>query len=107
MTVASLTERGPIGGKAVGILGVPLRYGADMVGVELGPAVMRMAGLEPRIASLGYRVRDRGDVGSERLPQPANQQDKLKYLREIASTCEQLCQAVKSSLDSGEFPVIL
>jgi arginase len=93
--------------KPVSILGVPLRYGADMVGVELGPAVMRMAGLESRIAQLGYEIRDLGDVGPGRLQQPASPQDKLKYLREISSTCQQLCSKVKSSLDSGELPIIL
>jgi len=45
---------------------VPLRYGADMIGVELGPAVMRMAGLEARIAQLDYQVRDLGDIAAVR-----------------------------------------
>ena len=94
-------------GKPLSILGVPLRYGADMVGVELGPAVMRMAGLESRIAQLGYEIRDRGDVGPGRLEKPANPHDKLKYLREISKTCQQLCTAVKKSLDAGELPIIL
>lgn len=93
--------------KPVSILGVPLRYGADMVGVELGPAVMRMAGLESRIAQLGYEITDRGDIGAGRPEQPASPQDKLKYLREISSTCQQLCTEVKRSLDSGELPIIL
>jgi len=93
--------------KPVSILGVPLRYGADMVGVELGPAVMRMAGLESRIAQLGYEICDRGDVGPGRLAQAASPQDKLKYLREIRGTCQQLCTKVKSSLDNGELPIIL
>lgn len=78
-----------------------------MVGVELGPAVMRMAQLESRIAQLGYQTRDRGDIGPGRLEQPATTHDKLKYLPEISSTCRQLCIAVKSALDGGELPIIL
>jgi arginase len=93
--------------KSVGIVGVPLRYGADMVGVELGPAVMRMAGLEARIAQLGYEVRDLGDVGSGRPERPADPADKLKYLHEISRTCEHLCTQVKSVLDAGELPIVL
>lgn len=93
--------------KPVSILGVPLRYGADMVGVELGPAVMRTAGLESRVAQLGYEIRDRGDVVAGRPKQPATPEDKLKYLSEISITCQQLCTAVKDSLDSGELPIIL
>jgi arginase len=93
--------------KPVSIFGVPLRYGADMVGVELGPAVMRMAGLESRIAQLGYEVRDHGDVVPDRVEQPPGPEDKLKYLREVSSTCERLCGAVKRSLDEGELPITL
>jgi len=93
--------------KRVSILGVPLRYGADMVGVELGPAVMRMAGLESRIAQLGYQIRDMGDIGAGRPEQPAAPSDKLKYLREISATCRQLCEQVKTVLDAGELPIVL
>jgi arginase len=91
----------------IGILGVPLRYGADMVGVELGPAVMRMAGLEARVAQLGYEVQDLGDIGAGRPERPADADDKLKYLREISATCTQLATKVKGVLDAGELPIIL
>lgn len=91
----------------VGILGVPLRYGADMVGVELGPAVMRMAGLEARIAELGYEVQDWGDIGAGRPEKPVDANDKVKYLREISTTCAQLATKVKSVLDTGELPIVL
>lgn len=89
------------------ILGVPLRYGADMVGVELGPAVMRMAGVEDRIAQLGYDVQDLGDIVSERPARSAKTSDKLKYLSEISKTCQQLSVKVKTVLDAGKLPVIL
>ncbi len=108
-----LTEESQADGAAseskrhVSILGVPLRYGADMVGVELGPAAMRMAGLEGRIAQLGYEVQDSGDIGAGRPHRPADPDDKLKYLSEISSTCQQVCAKVKSVLDSGEVPVVL
>ena len=98
---------GPSVKKPVGLVGVPLRYGADMVGVELGPAVMRMAGLESRIAQLGFEIRDRGDIMPRRPDKPADPDDNLKYLREISSTCQQLCTEVKSILDAGELPIVL
>ena len=89
------------------ILGVPLRYGADLVGVELGPAVMRMAGLESRIAQLGYEVRDLGDIGAGRPDKPAAHEDKLKYLREISKICSQLCEQVRGVLNAGDLPIVL
>lgn len=109
LSTESLTVGGtiPRARPRVSILGVPLRYGADMVGVELGPAVMRMAGLEARIAQLGYDVQDLGDIGAGRPERAAEASDNLKYLSEISKTCQQLSDKVKSVLDSGELPVVL
>ena len=47
--------------KSLSILGVPLGYGASMAGVDMGPAALRVARLNQRIARLGYVVRDLGD----------------------------------------------
>lgn len=94
------------GKKRVALLGVPLSYGADMAGVELGPAVMRMAGLKRRLADLGYEVRDHGDVPVEEA-EPAAEEDKLKHLREISDACEHVFSAVQGALESGELPIIL
>lgn len=91
----------------VGILGVPLCYGADLAGVELGPAVLRIAGLKRRIAQLGYQVRDLGDLAVEQSAEPAAPHDKLKHLKEIAAACQELCGKVESILDSGELPIVL
>ena len=93
--------------KAVGIVGVPLAYGASMAGVELGPAALRVARLNRRIAQLGFAVRDLGDlpVGqSESTPAPG---DKLKHLREIHAACELLAEKVEGILNAGELPLIL
>jgi arginase len=93
--------------KAVGVLGVPLAYGASMAGVELGPAALRVARLNRRIAQLGFAVRDLGDLPvkqSESTPAPG---EKLKYLREIQAACELLTEKVEGILNAGELPVTL
>ena len=93
--------------KAVGVLGVPLAYGASMAGVELGPAALRVARLNRRIAELGFAVRDLGELPvkqSESTPAPG---DKLKYLREIHTACELLAEKVEGILNAGELPLIL
>jgi len=93
--------------KPISFLGVPLGYGASMAGVDMGPAALRVAGLNQRINSLGYRVRDLGDLRLERpqvIPQP---QDKLKYVNEIRSACEQLARSVEEIMNAGEFPIVL
>jgi arginase len=94
-------------GKSVSILGVPLGYGASMAGVDMGPAALRVARLNQRIARLGYSVHDLGDLRLER-PQTLPQEDeKLKYVREISNTCEQLAVEVERILDAGELPLVL
>lgn len=97
----------PSGKKRVSILGVPLAYGANMAGVELGPAALRVARLNRRIAQLGYEVRDLGDLPveeSETTPDPA---DKLKHLREIKAACEDLAQRTDKVLSAGGMPLVL
>lgn len=91
----------------VGILGVPLGYGAGMAGVDMGPAALRVARLTDRIAELGYQVSDRGDLHLERPRTPAQPGDKLKYLPEISQACERVATEVQAILQSGELPIVL
>jgi arginase len=51
----------------VTIIGAALDLGQGRRGVDMGPSAMRAAGLEERLRSLGYEVRDRGNVAS---PEP-------------------------------------
>jgi len=94
-------------GKGVGIIGVPMSYGASMAGVDMGPAALRVARLVERLSDLGYDVRDIGDVGVERSRAAAKSQDKLKYLDLIKSVCEQLAKQVDDILAAGELPISL
>ena len=93
--------------KAVSILGVPLGYGASMAGVDIGPAALRVARLNQRIARLGYLVDDRGDMRLERPRTYPDESEKLKYVREISSACEELATEVEAILDADHLPLIL
>lgn len=93
--------------RAVGIIGVPLAYGASMAGVELGPAALRVARLNKRIAKLGYAVSDHGDLEVEDSNGTTDPADKLKHLREISSACRELADKTREILDSGALPIIL
>ena len=91
----------------VGVLGVPLAYGASMAGVELGPAALRVARLNRRIAQLGYQVHDAGDLHveeSDTVPEPG---DKLKHLREISAACNDLADKCAAALNAGQIPLVL
>ena len=93
--------------KSVSILGVPLGYGASMAGVDIGPAALRVARLNQRIARLGYSVHDLGDLRLERPQSFPEEGEKLKYVREISSACEQLAREVEGILEGGELPLIV
>ncbi|HYE65951.1 MAG TPA: arginase [Pyrinomonadaceae bacterium] len=94
-------------GLRVSILGVPLGIGCSIAGVDLGPAAMRVARLNQRIAQLGYDVRDLGDLRIVRPQAMAEAGGKAKYLKEIAAACEDLAIEVHQVLTSGELPIIL
>jgi len=93
--------------RTVRILGVPLGYGASMAGVDMGPAALRVARLNERIAQLGYKVSDAGDIRLERPKSLPEANDKLKYLQEIRGACEQLATDVHAIMQAGEFPIVL
>ena len=93
------------GRKRVAVIGAPLSYGADMAGVELGPAVMRMAGLKRRIAELGYEVRDLGDIQVDEASPVID--EKLHHLPEIKAACQRIFDQVEGALNDGDLPVTL
>ena len=93
--------------KGISILGVPLGYGASMAGVDIGPAALRVARLNQRIARLGYSVDDRGDMRLERPRTYPEEGEKLKYVREISNACEQLAAEVEAILNADQLPLVI
>jgi arginase len=78
-----------------------------MAGVDMGPAALRVARLNQRIARLGYTVHDRGDLRLQRPQTFPEEEDKLKYVREISIACQELAKEVESILEANELPLIL
>ncbi len=106
-SIDSTNTRTPGAGRRVSIIGAPLGFGSGVAGVDLGPAAMRVARLNGRIARLGYEVRDMGDLRFEQPAQPARPEDKAKYLKEIGAACEILAREVQGAMNAGELPVVL
>jgi arginase len=94
-------------GRRVSILGVPLGFGSSLAGVDIGPAALRVARLNQRIAQLGYEVRDLGDMRIARPQSVGGQTEKVKYLDEISAVCEELAVEVRNILGAGEIPLVL
>src|SRR6266699_2509049 len=93
--------------RSVHIIGVPLDLGGGRRGVDMGPSAFRIARLGERIAQLGYRVRDRGDLPTP-IPETQDPRDERKrYIHDIERICQQLYDLTLSSFDDGALPIIL
>ena len=98
-------------GKRVGVIGVPLGYGAGKPGSELGAQAMRMstmrnASLFTHIGDLGFEVVDHGDVDVVR-PAVAATSDNPRFADEMVATFANVSLTLKKMLGGNEFPVIL
>lgn len=94
-------------GRHVTLIGVPLGFGCSMPGVDMGPAAIRVARLGQRIAGLGYEVYDLGDMPITRPTSIAKADDPVKYLKEMAETCESLASQIDGILRAGQLPIII
>jgi arginase len=93
--------------KSIHVIGVPLDLGGGRRGVDMGPSAFRIAGLGDRLARLGYEVVDHGDL---RAPIPETQDpqnDRKKYILDIARVCEQVFDVAMAAYAGGGFPLVL
>lgn len=81
--------------------------GAGRRGVDMGPSAVRLAGLNDRLATLGYRIEDLGNVKvSQPESVPVGTQN-ARYLPQITETCTRLAHHVEQAADQGAFPLVL
>ena len=99
-------------GRTVRIIGAPMDYGANRRGVDMGPSAIRYAGLADGLERAGVEPVDAGDLSmpraEERDPDADQPRDgDAKFLREIEGVCTRLRDRVATTLDDGEFPLVL
>jgi arginase len=91
----------------ISVIGAPLDLGSHRRGVDMGPSALRLANLNSRLAALGYKVADQGNVSvkeREAIPEgPAG----AKYLPQIAAICERLGQMVHQAMEANTTPLVL
>ena len=92
---------------AISIVGAPLDLGAGRRGVDMGPSAVRLAGLNARLASLGYEVEDLGNVSVAQQESTPTGPENAKYLSQIAKTCAKLATMVEGVTSAGKFPLVL
>lgn len=92
---------------SIAIIGAPLDLGAGRRGVDMGPSALRVAGINTRLAALGYRVEDLGNVAVEQQESSRPGPKNARYIHAIAATCADLAAHVERAADAGRIPLVL
>ncbi len=95
------------GTRRVAIIGAALDLGQGRRGVDMGPSAMRAAGLEERLRSLGYEVRDLGNVESPEPEATTLEDERARFLPAIKETCARIAALVAEASTAGETPLVL
>jgi arginase len=98
--------------KKIGILGVPLGFGAGKTGSELGVEAIRLsrvrgAQLADHLGSLGHQVKDYGNAPITQPTKLADPSENPKYVAEMAESSRGIAASVQQIMRDGGFPVIL
>ncbi|XP_013885039.1 arginase-2, mitochondrial [Austrofundulus limnaeus] len=92
--------------QSVAVLGAPFCKGQKRRGVELGPKVIRDAGLIDRLSALDYSVHDFGDLSFQHLEQDEPYMD-VKFPRSVGSANNMLFSAASRAVGAGHTFVML
>ncbi len=90
--------------KKISIIGVPMDFGQQLRGVDMGPAAARYSGLISRLRELGHEVVDTGDVS---IPIRDCNVNTDKYVKEITQICESIYKAGRKAVTKGHFPLFI
>jgi len=91
----------------IDIIGVPIDLGADRRGVDMGPSAIRYSHLQKKLEDLGYEVRDEGNIEVPIAEMCKITNPKLKYIDCIVPMSRRVAGAVATSIQSGNFPLVL
>ena len=90
--------------KRVDLIGVQMDMGAGTLGVNMGPAAIRYAGVVDGIRKLGMECRDKGDL----IPMAEGKTcDSMRCYEQVHDINEKLYHEVTKTLEEGAFPIVL
>ena len=91
----------------IAVIGAPMDLGAGRRGVDMGPSALRVAGLNQKLAELGYQAEDLGNVVVDQPESLPAGPTHARYLPQIAHTCARLAEMVERAADQGQVPLVL
>jgi arginase len=101
--------------KKIAIIGIPMDFGQQLRGVDMGPSAVRYTGLISKLRRLGHQVEDLGDI---RIPirdcsldicdtADSSDRNKEKYVKEITQVCESVYSVGKRTIGKKQFPLFI
>ncbi len=89
------------------IIGVPMDLGQQRRGVDMGPSVIRYAGLHQQLRALGHTITDSGNIA---VPLPETvplDSENARHLHSIAGVCREIYAAAHDIDERGEIALFL
>ncbi len=103
-----MTANGSRAPRRIAVIGAPIDMGASQRGTLMGPAALRIAGLITVLSSLGFEVKDHGDVGVADMADLADPPpERANHYREIQRWTRALNGRGYELARSGAIPVFL
>src|SRR5690349_1813707 len=91
------------------IIGVPMDLGQQRRGVDMGPSAVRYAGLQERLARLGYTVQDGGNITVpvvEAISEAeASQAANARHLNAVVAVCQAVYEQMTCCVADHEFAI--
>jgi len=90
------------------LIDVPMDFGANRRGVDMGPSALRQAGIKTTLGELGHRMEEEKRTVQVPIADHADQGNpKLKFLAPIVAGCEALASLVAEARADGAFPLVM
>lgn len=90
------------------IIEMPLDFGGNRHGSDMGPSAIRLAGLKERLESLSHDAITSFSplsINPQEYEQPGR--NDAKYLSQITTACNQLAELTEQAISCNEFPLVL
>src|ERR671937_220468 len=91
----------------IAVIWAALDLGAGRRGVDMGPSAIRYAGLDTRLAELGYSCSDLGNVAAAVAEATPTGDEHARFLPEIRETCLRIADLVADVAATGLVPLVL
>ncbi len=90
------------------LIDVPMDFGANRRGVDMGPSALRQAGIKSTLSRLGHQVEEEKRAVRVPIADHADQGDpRVKFLAPIVEGCTALAALVQEAADQGAFPLVM